>query len=92
MNPIHTPGPWYLNNSIFASMNAIKTPNGFLHSIGDSGEIEETKSIYCAELIESDGMACATVRFILSQFPHHKRFSIYSFKVPPAVLPAPLRS
>ena len=73
-------------------MFAIKTPSGFLRSISDNGEIEETKSIHYAEWIKSHGMACATVRFIISSFPHHKRFSIYSFKIHPAVLPAPLRS
>ena len=64
-------------------MFAIKTPNGFLRSISDNGEIEETKSIHNAEWIKSDGMACATVRFILSRLPHHKRFSVYSFTFEP---------
>ena len=64
-------------------MYAIKTPNGFLRSIDDEGRIEECRDIHGAEWIKSDGMACATVRFIISRFPHHKRFSIYSFAFEP---------
>ena len=64
-------------------MFAIKTPNGFLHSISNEGQIEECRDIRGAEWIKSDGMACATVRFVLSRLPHHKRFSVYSFRFEP---------
>ena len=66
---------------------AIKTPNGFLRSIDADGTIEECKSIYSAEWYRTSGLAFAVVCFLLSQLPAHKRFSVYSFKLPHSVMP-----